>query len=380
MNCQLLENLATVRCAGSASTALGVSAEELRLRRSWPTEDGRLILEYLAGGEVVAGQWHGDSATMEEALSKTLAVSPTAAIVSAGATQVLLQAKGADAKLRSLSGLQQTHDGALIAHRAERRATLRCETSSGTEFLKVLRPSKLSAIVKALRLASDLVGTRVVLPEIRWIDEGQGVMASASLPGESLHDLGPVAFMEASDAVGATLREFHRAGTQGASTHDAMAEARVLREAHRRLRAFVPSVADDLRTIIETTSAELESTPRAPSALLHRDFHDKQVIRIDERRIGLLDVDLVAAGEPELDVGNWSAHLLLKVLQGLLPASELAPARAAFQSGYGPGLDPARVRLYLRASISRLACLYAFRPSSVPVVALLVQALVQDIT
>ncbi|RMF21911.1 MAG: hypothetical protein D6760_08480, partial [Deltaproteobacteria bacterium] len=49
-------------------------------------------------------------------------------------------------------------------------------------------------------------------------------------------------------------------------------------------------------------------------AVLHRDFYDKQVL-LDGDRPVLLDMDTVCAGDAELDVGNFRAHLYLRGLQ-----------------------------------------------------------------
>ncbi len=104
----------------------------------------------------------------------------------------------------------------------------------------------------------------------------------------------------------------------------------------------------------------------------HLDFYDKQIL-IRGDRITLLDLDTAGLAEPELDLGNFVAHLRLRALQGLARGWEI-PA-AAFIDGYASAASrhaPAgsaicrpvadRLRFYRASAQLRLACVYAFRP------------------
>jgi len=104
--------------------------------------------------------------------------------------------------------------------------------------------------------------------------------------------------------------------------------------------------------------------PGRPS-LVHRDFYDKQIL-VTPARIGLLDLDTVCLGDPEIDVANFCAHLRLRSLQKYSSCASAVPLAAAFLAAYAacqPRTDVSRVRWYLASTLLRLACLYSLRPA-----------------
>jgi hypothetical protein len=114
---------------------------------------------------------------------------------------------------------------------------------------------------------------------------------------------------------------------------------------------------DSLCEAIEATRVSL-ARPFAPvrCATLHRDLHPGQVHC--GPRTGLLDVDDLACGEPELDLGNLAAHLLLDDLQRWGELQEAAKRTSAFLEGYSyRDIDPVRFDLHCRAALLRLATL-----------------------
>ena len=66
---------------------------------------------------------------------------------------------------------------------------------------------------------------------------------------------------------------------------------------------------------------------------IHRDFHPDQVL-VDGRTLTLLDFDLFAAGDPALDVGNFSAHLTELALRCHGDPEHFAPQERAFEERY----------------------------------------------
>jgi aminoglycoside phosphotransferase (APT) family kinase protein len=92
--------------------------------------------------------------------------------------------------------------------------------------------------------------------------------------------------------------------------------------------------------------------------LVHRDLYPDQVLVSDDRS-ALVDLDEVAVGEPELDLGNFTAHLTLGDLQrnGAIGAS--AARSSAFLRAYHGAREIARHRLavYEAGALVRLASL-----------------------
>ena len=97
----------------------------------------------------------------------------------------------------------------------------------------------------------------------------------------------------------------------------------------------------------------------ARPVLVHRDFHDGQVLVDDSYAVGLIDFDLMAAGDPAVDVANFICHLELREHQG---GAAAAPLVAAFLDGYRPSRSVQQaLPFYLATSARRLTAVYAFR-------------------
>ncbi|TFV53665.1 hypothetical protein E4P41_20890, partial [Geodermatophilus sp. DF01-2] len=113
----------------------------------------------------------------------------------------------------------------------------------------------------------------------------------------------------------------------------------------------------------EAVLDELRAGGCGPAVPLHRDLHDRQVLVADDGSVGLLDFDLLAAGEPALDLANLLAHLSLRQHQGLV--TDAGPLRAAVLEGYRPAPAVA-ARVPVREAVTRLrlAAVYAFRPGA----------------
>jgi aminoglycoside phosphotransferase (APT) family kinase protein len=143
-------------------------------------------------------------------------------------------------------------------------------------------------------------------------------------------------------------------------------ELNVIDERARRMRLLgfaIPVGWQELRQRLEALCEEIPGIPLVPA---HRDLHDGQLMR-SSRGLGLLDFDLLCMAEPELDPGNFLAHLSLRQLQ--------MPHRISDQSvqncgrKFLDGLDAyhreafwSRLRFYQASTFCRLQLVYALRP------------------
>ena len=133
--------------------------------------------------------------------------------------------------------------------------------------------------------------------------------------------------------------------------------------------ALVGAVLPELAAMLEGSATDVrEGMPRddpGRASLVHRDFYDKQVL-VAPARVGLLDLDTVCLGDPEIDVANFCAHLRLRSLQWHSSGDAAGPLTTRFLGAYRacrPRTDMHRVRWYLASALLRLACLYSLRPS-----------------
>ena len=320
-----------------------LAADGLRLRRSWPRSGDRLLLEVEnPSGTRIAGQWFADPARASAVARQT-----------PGSTRddgVVLQPDGADRKLTALAELLTRPRHRLVAHRPERRAVIRMDD----RFLKLVRPGRQATLALRARMAEQ-IGLRV--PRVIAEDPAMGSLITQALPGRPLTELlvGASA-IEACRAAGRSLAALHATAIPtespdvGLELHGPTAELAVLDRWCRHARDHdlwtgpveVPRLSQPVRW-----------------SLVHRDFHDGQLI-MDGDRVGILDFDLLAIGDPALDLANFLAHLRLRAEQGLLSDPEAAVA--ATLEGYRPDhAVRAAVPGYLDAATVRLRAVYAFR-------------------
>ena len=325
-----------------------LTSRGLRLRRSWPRDEEHLLLEAVGSQGTVAGQWFAEAVRAARVADQT----PGANRVG----QVVLQPAGADRRLRFLRNYAGLPTAVLVAHRPERRAVVRLGTEPRTRYTKLVRRDRVPALADAARVAATLP---VPTPRVLAVDEPHGSVTTAALAGVALHELlGTPAAVDACIAAGVALARIHAAPVPVGLSRHGLAEERAVRDHWRGLAAryglALPGVPTDLEVPAEAADA-------AAPTLIHRDFHDKQVVIGPDGRAGVLDFDLMAVGDPMLDLGNLLAHLYLRAAQGLI----LQPGRVrvAVLQGYQPtSAQLRRLPTYERLAADRLAAVYAFRP------------------
>lgn len=335
----------------------------LTLRRAWPRDDGSLHLDYAApGGGRVAAQWLPDHGARTEALRRT-----GAAAVLHPATGVLLQAGGADARLRSLAALMRQEGSRLVVHRPERRAVVRLADG---DHVKVVRRGRSADLVTAADRAAAAGGTTFSVPAAIAHDSRRGTVRWQGIAAPTLADLwhrdtertedteGTEDVEQAWRRTGLAVRALQSADPSGLPLHSAAQEVSTAERAVTAAVRWGLLPAGDRRDV----HRDLLAGPAAPTGVLHRDLHDKQVL-VDPERLWLLDTDTLAVGERALDVANVLAHLELRVAQAVASPAAAETARAALLDGLAA--DPLtldRVGAHLRVARLRLAGVYAFRP------------------
>ena len=146
---------------------------------------------------------------------------------------------------------------------------------------------------------------------------------------------------------------------------DARAEAAVLTRWLELAELFdaLPQLPR-FRAVVEKTAHDLVAGPADRPLVLHRDLHYKQLLW-DGSTLGVLDVDTAARGEVALDLGNLLAHADLRLTQNIFtPSTSDTIAGHVNTVAAALNVNPARLETYHRAALLRLACVYAFRPTS----------------
>jgi hypothetical protein len=337
------------------------SDRELTLRRAWPRGPGHLLLEYRsAGGRLVAGQWFADGSRSEAVTRRTAAQAGDGRAIRCG--DVLLQAGGADRRLRGLAGILADPGARLVSHRPERRAVVRIERGACVRYAKVVRPGRVAGLLETADRAS--AAAAIDTPGLIWSNSPDGVTVWSALRGRSLYDLlDSEALIPAARATGTALHAFHAARIGDLRPHSPAHEREVVSTWMANVTAYDSSIAVAPRSRFHAVDALLRAAPTVVGVPIHRDFYDKQVFVAGDGRVGMLDFDTLALGDPALDLANVLVHLELRALQGHCKPERAHAAATALVSGYQPDAHlVARLPAYAAAARLRLACVYRFRP------------------
>lgn len=334
----------------------GIGGRPLRLSRAWPRSTTHALVEVTSPeGGSVAGQWYaddGDRQRLQRALPGAVARGP-----------VVLQPDGLDHRLPALAPLLRRPENALLVHRPGRRAVIR-RTRTATTYLKLVRPGRVADTAAAMAPPAGCAKEIVRFAPLIEVDEDLGLIESAELAGQSLHEL-PVdkSWVPTWTATGRALTALHDSAPVAAQ-HSARDEARTTRQWLDLAVAYgLLYIGPDTAAAIDEILHELEGGPPGPMGVLHRDLHDKQVLVSDDAPPGLIDLDTLAVGERALDLANLVAHLELRVLQGHRSREEARAAAEEFLAGADPPpATLARLPVHLSATRLRLAAVYAFRP------------------
>ncbi|MEX5269322.1 phosphotransferase [Kocuria sabuli] len=319
----------------------------LRVRRAWPGADARLVLEL----EDVRGRVRAGEAVLDEGPRWSVRVLPY----------------GEDPRLPGLAAAV-AGGGRVVVHRHRRRAVVQ----TPDRFVKFLARGR-AAQVAELSDGLHGLGTAAGFAVPAVLGRAEDRVEFSVLPGRSLHELGAAGRADDYRAAWAQwARRWPALATavpeDGAlPEHTAEDEARTLARWAGHLDAFPGLLAAPpgaVAALARRIGDDLVAPPghRRARAVLHRDLHDKQVL-FDGERLGLLDFDTAALGEPELDLANLAVHLDLRAAQGLLEASSRAAGQEAVDAVAAVlGADPARLAVHADGTRLRLACVYAFRP------------------
>ncbi len=215
------------------------------------------------------------------------------------------------------------------------------------------------------------------IPEMR-------MLLQARVPGETLDALA---------LRGGVGPQAARAGQALAKLHSSRAFALPSGNGHGAPRDAVQlkpyALADELRGLEDYTARLAQDRPDALPAVqalraalldwaatlpappvttpLHRDFYYSQVL-YDGPHLHLIDFDLLAQGDPAIDVANFSAHLAYLGLEQTGDVRRLAGEAARFLAAYCAAMTPdptfaQRVAFYQAATWFRLLNVVAPRPA-----------------
>lgn len=255
-----------------------------------------------------------------------------------------------------------------LRYKPERRFVGRLDAPDGERAaLRVYGEDDfVSASNSARRLGSR---GRLRLARRIGVSKGKRVIVTEWLPGESLALLLYAAAASSANldsalaSLGAALFELHSQSEVAAKlpAPSAASLGAALAAAAELLGFLCPARAEHAQSLAREIGArqarEIGELSAEPAHALHGDFHPDQVLLAAGGEIALLDLDLAQRGPAQLDLANFSAHLLRDVACERIPAARAHAAQEALAAGYSQasGHAPGALGVWRAASLLRLA-------------------------
>lgn len=326
-----------------------------------------------AGQTGFLAEWVGPDAAMrvEAEATRLMQQGQSGAFAVDAENGLLLRRPGVDARLPGLRllsdsafaaarlaelGLKGPFQVQLVAHRLGKRAVLRIRHMGRVAFARLRSPTSPQARLAVQRhdaLYDALASQNTIrMPRPMGRDEDLGLALYDALPGRTPALRGLAGFSQI-EAVMQALIALQSTAVE-APTHQAADEMAVLDGWFARLTPVFPDIAAAIAAPLERLRQDLAALLPRASVLCHRDLHEGQIL-IDRGVAGLLDFDTLRWGDPALDLGNLQAHL---VLAGLRSGRSLAAYATAAERNL-TRVPLARIALWRRAAVLRLAMIYA---------------------
>gem|GEM_PF-1347893 len=147
------------------------------------------------------------------------------------------------------------------------------------------------------------------------------------------------------------LADLHRVSLSALAviTPDAQL-AEVRKKALKLVRTF-----PRLQYVLEKTITQLENSKPDPARismrLIHGDFHLKQLLLLEHRRVALFDFDELALGDPLLDLANFCADLYDQAFEPHLIPEIITKLYKHYQTASGTDINAERFNWHLRIQL-----------------------------
>jgi hypothetical protein len=251
--------------------------------------------------------------------------------------------------------LAGTGRATVVRYRPERRCTIRIEEDGRTHFVKVY-PKKFqrhgrgeqlhAANVTLYRAAArGELGFAVARP-VRWDAQARALWQEKLEGAPALARLFGTDGDTLARRMGRAAASLTLSGVEPQRVFGAAAQLSASRRYAAELCERVPRLTAAVNSLLETLEDVHAAVGDRPPRPIHGDMDAHQWLD-DGGRLGLVDFDDFALGDPELDVATFLAELEFEKDGPRLPFEQLA---AAFLDGYespGVALDRKLLRAYL---------------------------------
>ena len=211
---------------------------------------------------------------------------------------------------------------------------------------------------KVVQLHSDLQGLTspsVRVPRVLGTLPPMNLWLQEKISGQAVKPDSPLSNHR---AVGQALAALHGFKLDVGRSHSIQDELAILTQQFEQWLTPIDKLANQSKLILDSCFKVADDLIPVQHTLIHRDFYFDQVLSTGDG-VALLDFDLAKMGPPELDVGNYLAHLDEYALRNNAWQDCLC-AGEAFLAGYidcRPWLQPDNVQAWRYLSLARLVAI-----------------------
>jgi len=272
----------------------------------------------------------------------------------------------------------------VLSHRLGKRCVVRflCDDHRNTKTTSLIvklyknrrnRAAPVHAAMSSLAASVESGAAYPITPPPLFFDQAENAVVMEDISGT------PITFRDTANApqtaqlAGQLIGQLHQERLSdeclSSPDHGRAEESAVFSSWVKHARQLFPEQSQALKGIENRILNQLTSIDAESHTLIHRDFHEKQII-VDEGRARLVDFDTLAMGDPAIDIGNFLAHALLAHYQTpSFQLSDYEQVKTHFLCAYAKeqpeSLEPAfqhRINMYRDVALGRLCCLCFFQP------------------
>ena len=133
--------------------------------------------------------------------------------------------------------------------------------------------------------------------------------------------------------VAEAAHKIHKTSIATSRTHSMADELRILHERLPVVAKQQDQYSGRIKRILDACNRLGASLDDPEPCGIHRDFYQDQIICSNER-FYIIDFDLYCAGDPALDIGNFTAHITEQSLRSLDDAKALLPVEQAMEERF----------------------------------------------
>jgi hypothetical protein len=256
----------------------------------------------------------------------------------------------------------------VVRYKPERKCVLRYDIQWAVDtglpslvYAKVVRPRQLGSSPRLLSWIRESTGVLVFdVPEPLGILPRLGTELYSPVPGAPLSALGEAEqFPRICRRVGGALRQFHGLRLPTARRGGVETWMARLERTAAELLLLLPSDGKRIEGLRRRLATRLEEARSFASSLIHGDFHGDNVL-VDGDRVGLVDLDDCALGDPAEDLGSMWAQLTWLSFKGARRSPLLERGRQALLDGYLEG-HPGETEANAPVQAARHCFLFAYQ-------------------